>query len=116
MNNQPPKDETMPKFFLLPLILSVVFLISIFDMPYGYYTFARVMVFVISIIFLIMWYVANDMEFSMEFIPVIIVAILWNPILPIYLDKETWVILDVIALVTEIIVTLLAYRTVKNME
>ena len=116
MNNQSPKDETMPKFFLLPLVLCVVFFISIFDMPYGYYTFARVIVFVLSIIFLFMWYAAEGMEFSMKFIPVIIVAILWNPILPIYLDKETWVILDVLAIVTEIIVTLLAYSTIKNME
>ena len=116
MNNQLFKDEDMPKFFLLPLVLCVVFFISIFDMPYGYYTFARVIVFVLSLIFLILWYVANGMEFSMKFIPVIVVAILWNPILPVYLDKEIWVVLDILASIIEIIVSVLSYRTIKNME
>ena len=49
-------------------------------------------------------------DFLIISILAIIIAILWNPVLPIYLDKETWVCLDVIAIVLEIVMLSFSYK------
>ena len=112
----PPQENTrgqVQKFILIPLLLSLLFFISTFKMPYGFYQFARIVVFFLSIIHLYIWHKHIE-KFSLKFIPIIAIAILWNPIMPIYLDKVAWVILDILAIVTEIIVSILLYRTTKN--
>ena len=104
------KAQKIPiKLLILPFVLILIFLLSIFDMPYGFYTFARIMIFVLSLVFLYVLYNHNE-EFSLKFIPVIVIAILWNPIFPVYLDKETWVVLDIVAIITEIIVSILSIK------
>lgn len=101
------------KSVFIPLVLSLVFFVSVFDMPYGFYTFARITAFVLSLIFIVICYYQNE-SFSAILIPPIIIAILWNPIMPIYLDKETWVILDLLAVITESVLGVYAYRLSKN--
>lgn len=97
------------KLLILPFVLILIFLLSIFDMPYGFYTFARIAIFALSLVFLYILYNHNE-DFSLKFIPIIVIAILWNPIFPIYLDKETWVVLDIVAIITEIIVSILSIK------
>ena len=84
----------------ISLILTVLFFISIFDLPYGFYTFMRILAFILSVIFIFLYYSERG-YFSPTLIPVIIIGILWNPIIPIYLTKNIWVILDLIAAITE---------------
>ena len=118
-NHKEEKQEILkPKIknnllYLIPLISSFIFLFSIFDMPYGFYTFARLAVFVFSIIHLFVWHEKNK-EFSAKYIPVIVIAILWNPISPIYFGKETWIVLNICAIITEGIVGVLACRSKEN--
>ena len=79
--------------------LCVLYLVGVADLDYGYYTFLRIFSLVAlgSLIFV------YAMEVDKLLNPVTIVAgvllILFNPILPIYLDKEVWVVLDIISAV-----------------
>ena len=105
------KKET-PKLFVLPLVIAAILFISIADLPYGFYNVMRIVVPLLSAIFLV-WAFSEIEEFHLMLIPNIIAVILWNPILPVYLDKETWVIIDAIVGICEIVVTFWTYRTVK---
>lgn len=97
------------KFFLLPLIIAVILFISIAELPYGFYTFMRIAVPLLSVIYLFFAYMIKE-EFSLMLIPNIIIVILWNPIFPIYLDKETWVIIDAVVGISQIIMAFYSYR------
>lgn len=99
----------------IPMALIVLFIISIFDLPYGFYTFLRIVVCLFSIIFAFSYYCLNN-GLSFISITAIAIAILWNPLIPISLDKETWVYLDVIAIVIEILMSILSYKTIKKQQ
>lgn len=103
------KKEDSMRFWILPLILMALFAVSIFDLPYGFYTFLRIVVTALSLWFLFCCYNYVG-EFKPIFIPVVVMAILWNPIIPIYLDKDTWVILDIIALIVCFIMLIYSHR------
>jgi len=85
---------------LISLILAVLFFASIFDLPYGFYTFMRILTFILSCVFALLYYTELD-SFSPTLIPVFIIGVLWNPIIPIYLTKDIWVVLDLIAAIVE---------------
>lgn len=103
------RENEMVKFFILPLVIAAILFISIAELPYGFYTFMRIVVPLLSIIYLFFGYIAED-KFSLMLIPNILIVILWNPILPVYLDKDTWVVIDAIAGICEIVVAFYAYR------
>ena len=75
------------------LIVIAMLLLGILDFPYAYYTLLRIVVTVVSAF-------AAFNAFDKGHQPWIIifgaVAILFNPIIPIYLDKDTWVVIDLI--------------------
>ncbi len=61
--------------------------------PYGYYVLLR---WVITGVALFVLSIANKLQ-KEEWVKLMAgIAILFNPILPIHLDKETWVIIDFI--------------------
>ena len=107
-----PKEK-LPNYFILPLIIAVILFISIADLSYEFYTFMRIVVPLLSAIYLIFAYMSND-KFSLMLIPNILIIILWNPIFPIYLDKETWIAIDVFAGICEIVVAYFTYRLWKS--
>ena len=78
------------------VISAVMLLLAIPDLPYGYYTLLRWVV-TASAIFLV--WVAYKLERKFWLFSMGIVALLFNPIAPIYLDKETWVVIDFIVAV-----------------
>ena len=71
-------------------------LLAIPDLPYGYYTLLRWVV-TASAIFLV--YIASQLGKKFWLFLMIIIALLFNPIAPIHLDKETWVIIDFVVAV-----------------
>lgn len=109
------RENEMPRFFILPLIIAVILFISIAELPYGFYTFMRIAVTLLSAIYLFFAYMTKE-KFSMMLIPNIIITILWNPILPVYLDKETWVVIDAIVGICELVVAFCSYRMWKNID
>ena len=73
-------------FWYIPAIL---LFLGIFSLPYDYYKLLRVIVF-ISALYLIS---QNKNEWVYIFLGI---AILFNPLLPIYLSKSMWIPIDII--------------------
>lgn len=69
-------------------------LIAITNLPYGYYTFARIAITAISVILIVFSVRAGVGGWLFGLIPV---AILWNPIIPVYLSRGAWLPLDLLA-------------------
>ena len=75
-------------------VTSVMLLVAAAPLPYGYYTLLRL---VATIVFVWAAYVAyqrkkNGLPYAYG-----ILALLFNPIIPIYLDKTLWAIMDIAA-------------------
>ena len=74
-------------------IVSAMLLLAIADLPYGYYTILRI---IVTIVAGITAFIASEQDNEIWMILFGAIAILFNPIIPIYLDKDTWVVIDVI--------------------
>ena len=79
---------------ILRILLSFLLIISILDLPYGYYTFIRIFTTIVS---LILVYKARELNKNFWMTVFIITAILFNPVFPIYFNKETWIAIDIIS-------------------
>ncbi len=79
----------------LLLICSGLLLLALVNLPIGYYTFLRIAVTIGAVAVLIKEF-ENGINFW--FISFAFIAILFNPIIPIYLrDKDIWMPIDIIA-------------------
>lgn len=90
-------DKELIKYKNIASVISIVMLlVAIADLAYGYYTLLRWVV-TASAIFLV--WTAYGLKRTFWLFLMGIVAILFNPIVPIYLNKGTWVIIDFIVAV-----------------
>lgn len=101
------------RFFVLPIIIAVILFTSIADLPYAFYQIMRIAVPLLSAIYLVFAFTSTD-GFNLMHLPNIIIVILWNPIAPIYMDKDSWIIIDLIAGISQVIMTFYAYRLWKK--
>ena len=86
------KYKNITSIISLGLLFLATFKVELdIDLPYGYYTFLRWVV-TLSTIFLV-WTAYNSRK-TFWFFSMAIVAILFNPITPVYLDEETWMMID----------------------
>lgn len=69
-------------------------LVAILPLSYGYYTFLRLAIF-ISGSFLA--HKLHEQKQSGWAIGLAVIALLFNPIIPVYLTKETWILIDLIS-------------------
>ena len=77
----------------LLLISSVLCMIAVFNLPIGYYTFLRIFITVTAVLFLLV-----ELENGLNFWSITfgIIAIIFNPLMPIYLnDKSMWMFIDI---------------------
>ena len=76
------------KIFLIPAAL---LFLAFLELPYGYYTFLRLVVTGMSL------YAAFGLleKGSINFWVMLGIAILFNPIIPVYLTKEIWTPIDI---------------------
>lgn len=78
----------------LLLICSALLFLGLINLPIGYYTFLRIIVTIGSIAVIVNEY---KEEFTFWIITFGIIAILFNPLLPIYLNnKALWIPIDII--------------------
>ncbi len=75
----------------LLILVAIMSFIGIASLPYGYYTLLRIVVFVAAGILAIY---DLDRKSTAFFIISALVALIFNPIIPLYLDKGTWQVLD----------------------
>lgn len=76
------------------LIAAVLLLVGCLNLPIGYYTFIRIVVCIIAILAIVD---NKDNGFGWRNIILALIAVLFNPIIPVYLhSKITWVIIDLL--------------------
>ncbi len=81
----------------LPFLAAVLLFLGIADLPIGYYTLLRIIVCLIGVVFMIYEY-GREERISFLCILFGIIALLFNPIIPVYLqDKSIWSVLDFLA-------------------
>ena len=75
-------------------IVAVLLCLGVFSLPYGYYTLLRIIVTIAAAINAYNFLDESNMErvYLFGFL-----AILFNPLIPIYLGKELWIVIDLVA-------------------
>jgi hypothetical protein len=91
------KNNNM-KFYIWPGIIAIIFLIlSFFDWEYGFYTILRIAITIIAIYYAYYLYEYLERK-DFWFWLLVVIAILFNPIIPIYLyNKALWSVIDIAA-------------------
>lgn len=84
----------------LKLILALLFLLCLAPMPYGFYSLVR---FVAMIAFAIYAYIYHEKKNNKLAVAFLSLAILFQPLLPIYLGRTLWNIVDVLVAIFLII-------------
>ena len=80
--------------FLVPIVL---LLIGLADLPTGYYTIVRIVVCLVSALSSY-WSFKTDEKIGVATVTFAFLAILFNPIIPVYLqDKDAWTVIDIAA-------------------
>ena len=81
----------------LPIVLwivpAIVLILAIFPLPYGYYTFTRIVVCTACTLLAYESY-RPDFRESVWVAVFAVAAMLFNPIIPVYFKKEIWIYLD----------------------
>lgn len=97
-----------PVVILASLIISVLMLFAMADNPYGYYQFLRIATLLLAgYIAYAIYQHAEESKYVWFFIGF---AVLFNPFMPIYLDKGTWSVIDLLAAISAPIITAIALR------
>jgi hypothetical protein len=60
--------------------------------PYGFYTFLRFLVCGVSAYFA--YKISHNEKFIKHRVPLIVIAVLFNPLFPVYLFRLMWVLID----------------------
>ena len=84
-------------FGLARLGAAAMLVIALADLPYGYYTLLRIVVCAVGAYGAYSAYNAGRRGWMWVFAGM---AVLFNPIIPVYLDRETWSVIDILAAVT----------------
>ena len=78
----------------LPIVASIVLLLlAILPLPYGYYTFLRLVVCPTAIF--LAWISYKRQRASWMW-GMTLIGILFNPFIPIYFGRELWIIIDIV--------------------
>jgi len=88
-------------------IPTIILLMAIGDLDYAYYQILRIVVMVFAIIFVLILKAFKNVPLM---VIMIIIAVLFNPILPFYLDKDVWIVLDFISSILFLISVLYIIR------
>ena len=78
---------------IIKLILSTLFIVCLFHMPYGYYQAVR---FIGMLGFALLAYYSYDDNKKVEVIIYIVLALLFQPFLKVALGRTIWNVVDVI--------------------
>lgn len=98
----------MKKTIVIKVILSILLVVCVFDMPYGFYQLVR---FIALVGFGILAFNANQENKKTELIIYVSLALLFQPFMKISLGRDLWNIIDVI-----IAVALVSSVFVKNKQ
>ena len=92
-------EENFTKYFI---ILNIFMLFGVIvEWPYGYYTMLRWITCIASILIA---FKAFEKNIDWAKVVFIVIAILFNPLAPIYLSRSTWIPIDIITAILFIFV------------
>lgn len=78
----------------IPSIIAIfLLLLALLPMPYGYYTLVRICIFLYSGF---LAYKAWQEQIQLWVWIFGFIAVLFNPIIPIYLNRELWAVIDIV--------------------
>ena len=77
----------------LLIISSVMLLVAVLPLPYGFYTLLRIVV-TASAVFAAYYFFKEGGD-SQSGIILALIALLFNPLIPIHLDKVIWIPIDI---------------------
>lgn len=77
-------------------IMMTLMITAIFNLPYDYYIFLRVATLIGSGIVALTMYTLDKFENPVIF-GSLVILILWNPIIPFYMDKSSWIVFNLAA-------------------
>ncbi|MBI9073352.1 MAG: hypothetical protein JEY94_17250 [Melioribacteraceae bacterium] len=81
----------------LKIVCIVLLLLGTMKLPYGYYTFLRIAITIVSGIFAFQNFEKMDTQNNKIWMIIFgAIVILFNPLIPIYLSKGTWAIIDIL--------------------
>jgi hypothetical protein len=103
----PLRSDSSEIYRFLCSVAAVLLLVALLPLPYGYYTFLRIVVCGTAGYGAYLFAEDGRMQWT---IALGLLAVLFNPIIPIYLDRTTWAILDLAAAV----VLLMSGRSLVN--
>lgn len=89
------KNDYSEHIKIASIFLCVAMILAIFDLPYGYYTILRFSVLLGGGYIVYMLYTIDGFENLYIFI-LIGMIFLWNPIFPIYMEKSSWLVFNMI--------------------
>lgn len=89
-----------------------ILFIALLRMPYGYYMFLKIFIFLACIANA---YVYNNVKNLLNLIVFIILAIIYNPIIPIHLDRSLWVIINILTIIPFILSAIKQNKEYKSM-
>lgn len=78
-------------------LLGFLLLVAVFPLPYGYYVFLRLSIFVGSIFLAHAFYKRDQFNWMLVLAGL---AILFNPIIPVHLSRGLWLPIDMVSAVT----------------
>lgn len=79
--------------FWLKLFCIALLFLSFIRLPIGYYTFLRIVVTGTAIYSAYFYYINKNIFWFWLFG---LIAIIFNPLIPLYFDKTTWFVIDII--------------------
>lgn len=95
-------NEGLDSEWMIGFVVSAIMLIGIFDLPYWYYTILRIAA---TIFFLGTAALCHEQEKRILMCASLGLGFLFNPLFPIYLDKESWLIWDIVASIVGLYLT-----------
>lgn len=88
-------NEQESKYLKVALLVSALMLCAAVlpNIPYGYYGFLKLIVCAASIYAAVILRGREDLR--NHFIPLAILALLFNPVTPVFLSREFWMLIDI---------------------
>ena len=80
---------------------AIIIAIGAFPLPYGYYTLLRI---VACLLFSWIGIVAFQKNALLVSSIAALFAILFNPLIPVYLSKDIWIFLDIVAAIVALVI------------
>lgn len=92
-NTETPTKQ-IQTFVILKIIGAVLLFLALAKMPYGYYTFLRLSIMILSFVFAYEAFKNHRALWGWAFVGI---AIIFNPIIPVYFQRSTWHVIDITA-------------------